>query len=86
MRKRCETCARFACDVMLSDGRPMERFGLCAVHRKRVENDDLCNAHKLARWAKSGEIGRARLEETEGAKSGGKAMRCATQSREARLP
>jgi hypothetical protein len=30
----------------------MEQFGLCAFHRKRVENDDLCNSHVLARWAK----------------------------------
>ena len=52
MRNRYETCAHFACEVVLGNGRPMEQFGLCARHRKRVENDDLCNSHVLARWAK----------------------------------
>lgn len=52
-RKSCKTCAHFACEVVLSDGRPLEQRGLCAVHRKHVEDDDLCNSHKLARWARN---------------------------------
>lgn len=54
---RCRTCAAFACEIVLGDGEPGESTGLCAYHRKRVDDDDWCNHHKVARWVKVREGG-----------------------------
>lgn len=57
MTYQCKYCANFSCEVMMSDGEPLEPLGECDHHRKTVEADDYCNSFRSSEWAKRKEGG-----------------------------